>query len=678
MTLLRLLRWTAGILMMPVFLGALYIAVFGWNWLRGPIERITLDKTGRELVVGGDIEVSFAWPLPSLHAKAVSFANPTWAKERQMVSAAAVDIVIDLPELLRQKLVVSEVRLERPVIFLEQGADGRKNWLLDVNQQDETARLHIGRLALDHGTVGYDDAGQKTSIRAELSTTQPGSGTQNATDGLVFTAQGKFKGLPLKASGTGGPVLGLNDEKTPYPLKAELTVGKTSAQVDGTITSLLKFSAMDMRLVLRGQSLAQLFPLLGIVFPETGAYVTEGHIVHARQTWRYDDFSGRIGQSDIAGSLQVDTGGKRPLMKADLVSDRLDFADLGPLIGARSGSVKAAIDAAPEPSQTVEATPGNARVLPNQPFKTDRWGSVDAEVSLKAKAISAAELPLEDLVTHLSLRDSMLTLDPLSFGVAGGRLSGVVSLDGRQDPILASAKIRARKILIAQLLPRAELNKSSIGQINGTFDLAGKGNSVRRMLATSNGKVGLVVARGEISRMMLERAGLHLWEILQLNVTGDKPVKLRCAVGDFEVKAGVMQVEALVLDTEITTIIGTGNIDLSQETLDLTLNQKTKDTSLLALRSPIHVRGSFARPEVSVDKGRMALRVFGAIALGMVNPLLALIPLIDAGPGSDSDCRQLVNDARALPRAMNKNPNKNSNKNSNKTADKKTGPRVNQ
>jgi AsmA protein len=111
-----------------------------------------------------------------------------------------------------------------------------------------------------------------------------------------------------------------------------------------------------------------------------------------------------------------------------------------------------------------------------------------------------------------------------------------------------------------------------------------------------------------------------------------------------------MQANALVFDTEVTTLFGTGSIDLGQEKLDLTLRQKTKNTSPLALRSPIHIRGSFARPEVEVDIAQMTARALGAIALGMLNPVLALIPLIDSGPGSDSDCAQLVRDARALPR----------------------------
>ncbi len=644
----------------PVLLVVLFIAIFGWNWLRGPIERMTLDKTGRELAISGDLELKFGWPLPRIHAGAVTFANPGWAREKQMVAADAVEIAIDLPQLLLRNIVLPEVRLERPVVFLEQGSGGRKNWLLDLNQQDEQARIRIDRLMLDNGRLGYDDAGQKTSIRSELSTGLSTLNTQPAGAGLTFTAQGQYKGMPLKARGNGGPVLGLRDESTPYPLKADLTVGHTGVKVDGTITSLLKFSAMDMRLALRGESLAQLFPLLGIAFPETRAYVTNGHIVHSERTWRYEKFSGRIGDSDIAGTFQVDTGGKRPAMKADLVSKLLDFADLGPLIGARPGSVQAAKQAAPPPSQTAapitaQVRPAQARVLPDIPFKTDRWDSVDAEVTLKASTIRRAkELPLEDLVTHLSLRDSVLTLDPLNFGAAGGHLNAVISLDGRKDPIQAHAQVRARKILIAKLFPTVELSKTSIGQVNGEFDLAGKGNSVGRMLASSNGKVGLVVAGGEISKMMMEKVGLHLWEILELKVTGDKLVKLRCGVADFDVKEGIMHTDALIFDTEVTTIVGTGSIDLGQEKLDLTLNQKTKNTSPVALRSPIYIRGSFAKPDVEVDKGRVAVRALGAIALGIVNPLLALIPLIDAGPGKDSDCGQLVRDARALPHSENK------------------------
>ena len=649
----RVLKWTGIAVLALVLAAVLFIAIFGWNWLRGPIERYTTNKTGRVLAIQGDLKLKWGWPHPRVQAQGVSFANPDWAKEKQMLSADAVEITLDLPQLLARNVVFPEVRLERAVVFLEQGSAGRKSWLLDLEQKNEGAAVSVDRLTLDQGTLGYDDAEGKTRIRAQLSTLAA-QGDASSAGGVRFSAQGHYKGLSLKASGNGGPVLALRDETTPYPLKIEGAVGQTSVRADGSITSLLKFSAVDMRVALQGASLDQLYPLLGITFPATRVYATEGHLVRVANQWRYEKFSGRIGASDIAGSLQVDTGGTRPALKAELVSKVLDLEDLGPLIGARAGSVQAAKQAALPAAQTAAATPARARVLPEIPFKSDRWDTVDADVTLSAASIRrAAELPLENLQTRLVLRDSVLTLDPLKVGVAGGQVSGTISLDGRKDPIQARFKVRARKILIAKLFPTFELNKASIGQLNGEFDLAGAGNSVGRMLATSNGKVGLVVAGGEISKLMMEKVGLHLWEILELSLTGDRLVKLRCAVADFDVKAGNMRAEALIFDTAVTTIVATGNVDLGQEKLNLTLNQKTKNTSPLALRAPIYVRGTFARPQVDVDKVQVAARALGAIALGLVNPFLALIPLIDAGPGQDSDCGELVREARAPPQPAN-------------------------
>jgi len=650
----RSLKWLAAALIAPLVLAVLFILVFGWNWLRAPIERMALEKTGRVLAINGDMRVVLGWPRPRIRANAVTFANPLWTQEKQMLAADAVEITLDLTQLLQRKLVFPELRLERPVVFLEQGTEGRQSWLLDQQQQDPSARIQIDRLTLDQGQLGYDDAAQKTSIRAELASLAPTAGS-TADTGLTFSAQGRYKGQTFKAQGTGGPVLALRDDSTPYPLNIDASVGHTRVRAEGSVTSLLKFTAVDLSLALSGDNLAQLYPLLGIAFPATRSYVTAGHLRHSGNDWRYEKFSGRIGSSDIAGSLEVKTGGLRPALTAELTSSLLDLADLGPLIGSRPGSVQAAKKAAEQlpvgSAPTAGATPARVRVLPDLPFNTDRWNSVDAEVSLRAKALKRdKELPLEDLVAHLSLQGGVLTLNPLNFGLAGGELNTVIKLDGRTDPITAHAKVRARKILLAKLFPTIELNQTSIGQINGEFNLTGKGNSVGRMLASADGKVGLVVSGGEISKLMMEKAGLHLWEILQLSLSGDRLIKLRCAVADFEVKNGKMQTDALVLDTQVTTLIGSGTIDLGQERLDLTFNQKTKKTSPLALRSPIYLRGSFAKPEVGVDKGRVAVRALGAIALGLINPFLTLLPLIDAGPGQDSDCRQLVRDARAMPR----------------------------
>ena len=644
------LRWTLALIAAPILLALLFIAIFGWNWLRGPIERATLEKTGRVLSISGDITLAMHWPLPHIQAGPITFANPPWAIEKHMLAADAVEISVDLPQLLMRKIVLPEVRLVHPVVFLEQASDGRKNWLLDTAQLDEGARVHVGLLTLDDGRIGYDDIAQKTSIRGELSSLAGASVIPPAFGlaGIAFKAEGQYKSLPVKARGSGGPVLALRDESSPYPLTIDLSIGTNRLKAAGSVTSLLKFSTIDMRLEARGESLEKLFPLLGIALPVTRPYSTTGHLLREGETWRYENFSGVVGASDIAGTAKVDTAGKRPTLSAELASNRLDIVDLGPLIGARPGSVKRA----------KQATPGTttARVLPEIPFNAERWDSVNAEVTLKAKSIRlGSELPLENLHVHLSLRDSMLKLDPFTIGVAGGRLSGVIVLDGQREPMHARAQVRVKEVHMVKLFPMMATPQAQMGLVNGEVVLNGYGDSVRDMLGRANGRLGLVINGGKVSRLMMEKAGLHLWEILQLKIAGDQLVNLRCAVADFNVKDGTMQTEALVFDTEITTIVGSGKIDLNKETLQLTLNQKTKNTSPLALRSPIYIRGSFAQPDVQVDKGRVALRGLGAIALAAINPLLVLLPLVDPGPGKDRDCRQLVRDSQVAPSAQSAN-----------------------
>ncbi len=648
----RFFAWFTAALAASVVLIILFIAIFGWNWLRSPIERLAQEKTGRELRIQGDLSLHLGWPWPRLRAGAVNFANPSWAHEPYMVSAEAVEISVDLPQLLTGVVAFPLVRLVAPKVFLEQGSQGKKNWLLDYQQQDEKARIRIGQLTLDKGTLGFDDSGAKTHIRSEITSFDlpPTAPDTLGSSGVAFNATGQYRGLALSAKGTGGPVLALRDETTPYALQVDLTAGRTHIKANGTVTGLVAKSAVDMRLAVSGDSLEQLYPLLGIPAPATHAYAAQGHLVHSGNTWRIEALTGRIGDSDIAGMAQVATGDTRPALTADLTSSLLDLEDLSPVIGMRPTPEKQSTVKVAKPLQATPAAPpaSPTGVLPDLPFKTDRWSSMDADMHLRAKQIRRAkELPLDKLDVHLILRDAVLTLTPLDFGVAGGHLRAELTLDGRSEPIRAKAQLKVNKLLLSRLLPKAAVNQqASIGEINGMLTLSGTGNSVKQMLATANGKVGLLVNHGEVSQLLMEKAGLHLWEILELKLTGDRRIALRCAVADFDVKQGMMTTNALAFDTAVTTLLGSGNIDLVHETLNITLNQKTKNTSLLALTTPIYVRGSFAHPNVGIDKGRAAARAAGSLALGLLSPLLALLPLIDPGPGEDSDCAQLLRDAK--------------------------------
>jgi len=146
------------------------------------------------------------------------------------------------------------------------------------------------------------------------------------------------------------------------------------------------------------------------------------------------------------------------------------------------------------------------------------------------------------------------------------------------------------------------------------------------------------MGRGSISNLLLELAGLDVYEALKFMIGEDRKVAIRCAFGDFAVKDGVMTTRAFAFDTTDTIIIGEGQVDLGEETLDLELRPRPKDRSILSLRSPLHIGGSFADPSFRPDFARLGLRGAIALALGSIAPPAALLATLELGPGEDSGC----------------------------------------
>jgi len=206
---------------------------------------------------------------------------------------------------------------------------------------------------------------------------------------------------------------------------------------------------------------------------------------------------------------------------------------------------------------------------------------------------------------------------------------------------------RARRALgLRELFPTVEPMKKAHGLAHGRARLTGHGNSVAELLASADGRVSLAVDRGTLSNLALELLGLDAGEAILLFASGDRDIALRCAVADLGVRDGIATSDLLVLDTADTVVVGAGVIDLRRETLDLTVYPRPKDVSLLAARTRLNVRGTLRNPQVRPDPKALAARGVTAAVLALVNPLLALAPFIETGPGRDSDCAQLLAQAK--------------------------------
>jgi AsmA protein len=615
---MRALKWTAGILLTIVVALALFIS-FGLSTLKGPITRAVTESSGRELRIDGDFRAVWSWLHPRFRAEKVSFANPDWATEDLMFQADALEVSVKILPLFIGRVVLPEVHLQQPVINLEMDEEGRKNWILERDQQKEGgSRISILALTFDHARLKYDDALREISLDSELTTD---------ADGVSFKTKGIYHGLPASGEGRGGPVLALKDTDDPYPLDATAKVGGTALKAKGTITNVAQLSAIDLQINVSGKTMSELYDVIGIAFPETTPYKTHGRLVKGDHMIRYEQFAGTVGESDIAGTLHFDLGGKRAFMRGELNSKLLNLADLGPLVGTDQ--------------------PKEGGVLPDMPFDSDRWDSIDADVRIKAGSIKRPkQLPLEDLATRIQMRDKVMTLEPFEFGIAGGRIGGTIKMDGQKEPIAGVIGLRVRDLELPKFFPTMKEGQNSIGDINGLIELTGRGDTVAELLGNSNGKVGLFVDGGKISHFLAELIAMDIWGVARVKLKGERDtIDIRCAIADFAVKDGLMNTNAFVFDTQVVNVEGSGTVNLKTEAMDLKLNPHPKDRSIASLNSPLYIRGTFGEPKVSPDWERMGAKGVGAVVMGLLNPLLAVLPLMQEGKDKESPCQQLIAEA---------------------------------
>jgi AsmA protein len=613
----RVLKWVSWLVI--AFIVLTLILVFSIGQFKGPITRAISKATGRELVIDGKLKIVPSLIHPRFRAERVTFANAEWGQYDYLLQADAIEASVNLAGLFVGKVIVPDVRLEGAALALEMDKDGRKNWILrqGADEDKKESRLFVRHLTLDLGRLLYEDAAREISLAADLDTD---------AEGVAFSVEGTYQGMPATAEGHGGPVLSLRDTDEPYPLSGSAKIGDTAVKLDGRITELVGFSGIDTRIELSGKTMEDLYWIIGVAMPSTSPYSTTGHLVRDGKLIRYENFTGKVGESDLSGTFQFDAGGSRPVMTGDLQSKVLNLADLGSLVGTDQEREREG-------------------VLPDMSFDPARWDSVDADVKLHSGTIKRPkQLPLENLTVRVLMKDKVLSLEPLDFGLAGGRLKGPVRLDGRPDAIAGDTVLRVDKLQLAKLFPTLKQSQLSLGTLTGAIKLKGHGDSVKDLLGTSNGNIALYMDGGKISRTLMELVALDLWKVAKLKLQGDEPVELRCAIADFTVKDGLATVNALVVDTSVVNIQGGGWINLKTEEMNLRIDPKPKDRSIASLNSPLHVRGTFSEPHVGLD-AEAAARGIGAIVMGVLNPLLAVIPLINEGAGKDSPCGQLVAEA---------------------------------
>lgn len=626
-------------LALPFFGVAALAAFWSWDWFIPLVEARASAKLGRPVT----IEHLHIRPgrILGITAEGLRIGNPTgFTEDPPLAVVPRATLEVDLVALVRDRsLVIPSIELERPRLEVVGRADGSRNYDFGgggpAGEEAEPNGPKIGALRINEGRAHVAIAGLNADFGIEAATRE----TPGEPPSITLEAHGTYAGQPIAATMTSGGILNLRDAGQPWPIDLRLENGRSSLILNGTLQDPVNLRGADLRLQAAGPDLSLLTPLTGVPFPATPPFELAGRLDYAAGRVRFREAEGRLGRTDLAGSITISTGGERPDITAEMRSRRVDLADLGGFFGATPGRTSTP-GQTPEQRAAVARAAASPKLLPTSPINLPRLRAADIHLRYRADRIEGRYMPFDRMEFALDIVDGVATLHPISFGVGRGTLAGQFVLTPREDGTLhAKGEWEARRLDISRLLGAA--GAGGAGTLGGVGSLDGTGRSVSEILGRADGAASFVTVGGNVSSLLVDLSGLQFGNALLSALGIPTRTKIECLIADFTMRRGTLTSRTVLLDTETSLTTGGGTLDLGREQLDWRLRTDAKRVSVGTLPTPIRLTGSLKDPSIQPEVGEVAARAGAAVGLGLLFPPLAVLPLVQMGVGENNQCEAL-------------------------------------
>ncbi len=625
-----------------------FIAIFDWNWLRGPLARYYSHKTGRDVHIS-HLDVH-PWSFqPRVTIDDLTISNPDWAPKGDTASIPKLSVTMKLLPLFIGRLILPRVVVDQPEFALLRDDKGRATWEFGANAKENVQPLRlppIRNFLIRDGHVTIEDKTRDLHFTGTISS------EENATEGRTafeLIGDGTLNRNPFSMNVTGGPLINI-DRSKPYEFDMKVRAGATRVAAKGAIDHPFDLGGLTADVTFRGANLADLYYLTGIVLPHTPPYRFSAKFTRNDAIYTLNGINGTVGNSDLHGDLKIDVTSGRPYLKGDLASRSVNFVDLGALFGGGPTGTKlqqAAAKAGIAPAEAQGKMQQTQYFLPDVPLEVDRVRQMDADVTYHADKVVSETFPLRRLDFTLKLDHGMLTLDPVAMALSQGKVSGSVGIDARKDVPAVDVDLRFRDINLQQFVPATNGQSPIEGVLEARAKLHGTGKSVHKAAGTANGTVTAVVPKGAVRKQFVELLGIDVDQALFLSGSDDQ-TNVRCAVADFSAKDGTLSARHIVFDTESVNVNGNGTINLGDETLNMTVQGAPKSIRLVRVRAPITITGSLSKPSVGIKPAGAIAQAGAAVGLSvLLTPLAAILPFVDPGLAKDANCAGLVSEAKA-------------------------------
>lgn len=390
-----------------------------------------------------------------------------------------------------------------------------------------------------------------------------------------------------------------------------------------------------------------LYPLTGVVIPQTPAYHVAGGLDYVDGRVRFHEFEGTVGSSDLGGTISVDPHQAVTFVDTDLHSRHVDLADLGGFFGATPGDHPSTAQQAAEQ----KAHEASGAVLPTTPINMPKLKATNVHLAYHGDHIENQHVPLDNIDVLADIRDGTIDVHHLNFGVGKGQLASSGTFVPQGNGVDARIRIDMERIDLARLMQAMGRNLHGQGIIGGHIMVHGHGQSLAQIVGSGNGGVTVALDEGgDISAILPDLLGLELGKALLSALGLPARTDLKCLIADMPLESGVFHTRTMLMETGDTRTVGKGDIKFSNNTIDYTLLTHSRHFAIASFPGPLYITGPLKSP--SIRPGAEIIgRAVASVLTGFVFSPIGLLPTIEGGVGKNSSCASAIRDVNENPAA---------------------------
>jgi AsmA protein len=608
-----------------VFVGLIVIAAaalfffFPKQWAIQEAEKRIEEATQRDLIIGGDVSLTF-WPALGFSAEQASLSNPEgFEGDTPFISAQRIVFAVAVVPLLSGDIQVKQLIFDGAQINLRAKPDGAANWTFPTEENAEHPTtiddLQLDEVRLTDGHITFQGAEGEPLVLADVD----GSlALESLDEPATLESEFDYRGQRMSLNATVGAPRAVM-EKGQTPLAAQVDSEALKAGFDGS------FNAADGAVVgqlnANGDSLRRLMSWMGSPMgegPGFGPFRVQATMHNLANVTELTNATFGIDTIEARGNLTLTTQESGRMHVAGAL--RSPNVDLNTYL--------------PAPPQGTEAGVETSAAWPSDPIDLTGLRAMDANLDLTIGALKFQQLNFSNVTMAMRIANGALDANLPAIALYGGTGTARMIADGSGATPRIAVELNTQNIQAEPLLTDAIGLDKITGRGRLTTSVVGQGASMAAIMRSLRGTAAFNFNDGQWKGVNLAQVARTIQSALSGTAsTGGGATDFAEMSATFQIADGVAATNNMRMLNPYARLEGQGLIDIGQQTIDMRVAPRAVNSiegqggnaGVRGLGIPFRISGPWSRvgyqPDISGAVGALQQRMSGILGQNQGNPL---------------------------------------------------------